>query len=111
MKDHLDRWWKRLEVNPREQNGDMVFNFFFFMNLVTTTLTGEFSPGLEKARVVRRRWGGVDGMGRVVRRRWGGVNGMGWNGAGGGLRGGERVGVGVRVDLIKKRSAIFLARD
>ena len=82
------------------------------MNLVTTTLAGEFSPGLEKARVVRRRWGGVDGMGRVVR-RWGGVNGMGWNGAGGGLRGGEqvRVRVRVRVDLIKKRSAIFLARD
>ena len=80
------------------------------MNLVTTTLAGEFSPGLEKARVVRRRWGGVDGMGRVVR-RWRGVNGMGWNGAGGGLRGGERVGVRVRVDLIKKWSAIFLARD
>ena len=60
-------------------------------------LAGEvFSPGLEKARVVRR---------------WGGVNGMGWNGAGGGLRGGEQVGVRVRVDLIKKWSAIFLARD
>ena len=35
-------------------------------------------------------------MGRVVRRRWEGVNGMGRNGAGGGLKGGERVGVGVR---------------
>ena len=46
-------------------------------------------------------------MGQVVKRRWGGVNGMGRNGAGGGLRGGERVGVGV--DLIKKRSAIFIA--
>ena len=80
------------------------------MNLVTTTLASEFSPGLEKARVVRRRWGGVDGMGRVVR-RWGGVNRMGWNGTGGGLRGGEQVGVRVRVDLIKKWSAIFLARD
>ena len=81
------------------------------MNLATTTLAGEFSPGLEKARVVRRRWGGIDGMGQVVKRRWGGVNGMGWNGAGGGLRGGEQVGVRVRVDLIKKWSAIFLARD
>ena len=50
-------------------------------------------------------------MGQVVRRRWGGVNGMGQNGTGGGLRGGERVGVGVGVDLIKKRSAIFIARD
>ena len=28
VKDHLDRWWKSLEVNPREQIGDMVFNFF-----------------------------------------------------------------------------------
>ena len=65
------------------------------MNLATTTFAGEFSLGLEKAWV-RRRWGGVDGMGRVVRRRWEGVNGMGRNGAGGGLRGGERVGVGVR---------------
>ena len=81
------------------------------MNLANTTLVGEFSPGLEKARVVRRRWGVVDGMGRVVKRRWGGVNGMGQNGVGGGLRGGERVGVGVQVDLIKKRSTIFLAKD
>ena len=72
---------------------------------------GEFSPRLEKVQVVRRRWGGVDGMGQVVRRRWGGVNGMGRNGTGGGLSGGERVGVGVGVDLIKKRSSIFIARD
>ena len=41
-----------------------------------TILAPEFSPGLEKARVARRWWGGV-GMGRVVRRRWGGVNEMG----------------------------------
>ena len=83
------------------------------MTLVITILAPEFSPGLEKARVVGRRWGRVDGIGRVVKRRWGGVNGMGWNGAGGGLRGGERVvvGVGVGVDLIKKWRAIFLARD
>ena len=81
------------------------------MNLATTTLASEFSPVLEKARVVGRRWGRVDGIGRVVKRRWRGVNGMGWNGAGGGLRGGERVVVGVGVDLIKKRRAIFLARD
>ena len=46
------------------------------MTLVITILAPEFSPGLEKAQVVRRRWRGV-GMGRVVRRRWGGVNGMG----------------------------------
>ena len=90
-------------------------------------LAGEvFSPGLEKARVVGRRWGGEDGMG------WNGAGGAshglrggavvvmvvvvgaerrGWGGGGGG----KRVGVGVRVvkpfrlDLSKKRIAIFLS--
>ena len=59
------------------------------MTLVITILAPEFSPGLEKARVVRRRWRGV-GMGRVVSRRWGGVNRMGRGG-------GKRVGVVVVV--------------
>ena len=45
------------------------------MTLVITILAPNF-PRLEKARVARKRWGGV-GMGRVVRRRWGGVNEMG----------------------------------
>ena len=80
-----------------------------------------FFPGLEKARVVRRRWGGEEGMG--------------WNGAGGashglkggavvvvvvgaerrGWGGGKLVGVEIRVvklfklDLSKKWTAIFLS--
>ena len=41
------------------------------MTLVITILAPEFSPGLEKARVVRKRWGGEDGMGQ---NRAGGAN-------------------------------------
>ena len=58
MNDHLDRWWKRLEVNPGEQSETRLL--IFLMDI----LAGEvFSLRLEKARVVRRRWGGEERMG------------------------------------------------
>ena len=80
-----------------------------------------FFPGLEKARVVRRRWGGEEGMGW---NRAGGVShGLrggavvvgaerkGWGGGGGGKRVGVRVRVVkfFRLNLSKKWTAIFLS--
>ena len=85
-----------------------------------------FSPGFEKAQVVRRRWGGEDGVG------WNGAGGAshglrggavvvvvvvvgaerkGWGGGGGGKRVGVRVRVVkfFRLNLSKKWTAIFLS--
>ena len=85
-----------------------------------------FSPGLEKPRVVRKRWGGEEGMG--LKGAGGASNGLrggavvvvvvvgaerkGWGGGGGG---GKRVRVRVRVvklfrlDLSKKWTVNFLS--
>ena len=93
------------------------------MNILASEV---FSPGLEKPRVVRKRWGGEEGMG--LKGAGGASNGLrggavvvvvvvgaerkGWGGGGGG---GKRVRVRVRVvklfrlDLSKKWTAIFLS--
>ena len=86
-----------------------------------------FSPGLEKPRVVRKRWGGEEGMG--LKGAGGGSNGLrggavvvvvvvgaerkGWGGGGGGKQVRVRVRVRVvklfRLDLSKKWTVNFLS--
>ena len=62
---HLDRWWKRLEVNPGEQIGNTFVNFF-----------NEYLGGWG---VFPKAWESSGSEEEVGRRRWDGTEWSGWS--------------------------------